>query len=362
MPMTSIIDFEANNNQIVINGDEAYYIKNLDIRNGTDSNGTFDYRTVSIITLEGCLFLKSHNSKIVNAGNIQTSIINRCIIAGNGDSGNTAQNGLVNSNGIIRIKDSAIYNCGNNGLVSSHPSIMDNLNLGVELTNEDDSLTVGTGSGINVIGRDINIDDTNGGVLFGSLSSSFAQVLIENNAKILNAHKTWNLNGTHTKVDADGVGDHPNQRGGGASTLIEIIANLNTNCAPIDFWAYEIFCHEYDLTIGSKTIKYYLQNLAAINASDTVENADIWLEAEYIVGYDDTSEYVDGRSSDSFNLLRSTSSNNPIPIRADADDWGEYIEITLNPAVASRVRIRCKQSYYDATSDEIFVDPKAEIS
>jgi hypothetical protein len=108
--------------------------------------------------------------------------------------------------------------------------------------------------------------------------------------------------------------------------------------------ALPIIMAEFEATTASKSYRVYIQNIAQIAAGQ------LTLKCSYVSSYDDTSEYT-------WTEADGTYSNTPMPARADADDWGEYIECAgIAPAVASKVRLRLFSNYYHAT-DEFFIDP-----
>ena len=84
--------------------------------------------------------------------------------------------------------------------------------------------------------------------------------------------------------------------------------------------------------------------------NDTTATDDIYLQAEYVKSYDDTSEYTQAIA---------TSTEIDILDAADADDW-DYLEVTVNPATESKVRLWLKISKYE--TDDIFIDPQVVIS
>jgi len=176
--------------------------------------------------------------------------------------------------------------------------------------------------------------------------TGYKRVMFENYNKTLGAHKTYTNQGYTLKVAAGGGGALPNQRAGGSASLIEV-QNINTNMngiTTIEKHTRPLLELEFEATTASKSYRVYVQNIGAIAAGQ------LTLKCGYVSSYDDTSEYT-------WTEADGTYSNTPMPARADADDWGEYIECAgIAPAVASKVRLRLFSNYYHAT-DEFFIDP-----
>jgi len=351
-----VIDFGANDYQLIISDANNNVYKCFDLRNSVDSYGTVRINRVQNLSLIGCLFVNNQNVPLIR-GSFGASYLNLkyCIICGN-NAGSSQRGFFSEEDGkILSLSDCAIYNMGDNGLYSAGTlCILNNVNIGIALNNGDHDIYL---TGLMLTGKDVKFGGINGSVYLSL--TILNKVSIENYGKILGAHCTWFNNG---KILSNDCSVDPNQRSGGANSVIEIDCNGGSAAnAAIDDWAETVFEHEFEQTAGSKTYRYYVQNTAEINASDAKDAADIWLEGEFIETYDDTSEYVMGRHADGHLPVRSVSAHNPMPARADADDWGEYLEITMNAATASKVRIRCKVSWYDS-GDKIYIDPMVVIS
>jgi hypothetical protein len=144
---------------------------------------------------------------------------------------------------------------------------------------------------------------------------------------------------------AIGSGD-PEKRVGGADFVIAFDPNDSPSNDRIRDYAVEVFCHEFEADTSSKSYRYYVQCVEAVSADE------LWLECEYVNSYDDTTEYT----------ITTVVSDETITARSGADDWDQYIEVTgIQPAVASKVRIRGMCAYYHATA-VIYIDPKVVIS
>jgi hypothetical protein len=108
------------------------------------------------------------------------------------------------------------------------------------------------------------------------------------------------------------------------------------------------FEHEYQLIAGTNTIKYWLYNDVGVTLNNGDARADIYLVAEYVDSYDDTSEYT---------ITKVYSTEHTIVQAVDADDW-DSLSVAITLATASKVRVRLLISYYDLTGD-IFIDAES---
>jgi hypothetical protein len=129
----------------------------------------------------------------------------------------------------------------------------------------------------------------------------------------------------------------------------------NVNKQPtIEEWADVAFTHEFEATTAAKTYKYWIYNDTGETLNDTTAKDDIWLKVEYVKAYDDTSEYV---------IAEEYSTEIDIADAADADDWDYLSVASVTPAVASKVRVTCCVSYYNALATKnIFVDPAVVVT
>jgi len=195
----------------------------------------------------------------------------------------------------------------------------------------------------------VKLGGTNGFVTF-SYAANTPTAEIENYGRVLGAHKTFTPQGEITKKDVVGGSGDPQKRSGGADSVVELLFNLSDTAnqlpKPIADWTPDVFVHEFEATAESKNYRYYVQSQGALTADQ------IWLECEYVAAYDDSSEYV----------IKKVESDEAIAARSGTTDWSQYLEVTgIQPAVASKVRIRLKCRYYHATN-KIFVDPKVSIT
>ncbi len=167
---------------------------------------------------------------------------------------------------------------------------------------------------------------------------------------MLGVHKIINVQGEITKLAVVGGSGDPYKRTGGADNVINIEYdnNLSNVTNPV-FDIIEdipVFTHEFEATTDSKSYRYYVQCEGIVTA------AQLYIVVEYIDSYDDASEYT----------MTTQQSDEAFTARADAEDWAEYMEVTgIQPAVASKVRIKCYCSFYHATQN-IYIDPMVVIS
>ena len=343
-----VIDFADGAYYIFGGADKFYYIfKNFEIRDTTSSYGLIRNNYTGPTTLQGCLLYTDQNTNILIPGE-GGFIIGRTILEGSGAG--SSQRGLDCGTGSTsRLKNVAIINTGDNGIFSEGGAYitLDNVNIGVELPCGDYDISLYRGSTI-MIGKDVSLGgDTGVLAIYAGRIGDHVSIAIENYNKVLGEHMTFTKEGTVASQIAGGGGTIPNLRSGGASKLVECFFNRNNvEKAPAENIALPIFTHEFEATTDSKSYRYYVQSMAILTA------AQLWIEVEYVSGYDDTTEYV----------FSTQKSDETFTVRADASDWAEYMEVTgIQPAIGSKVRIKCYCAYYHATN-KIYIDPMCVIS
>ncbi len=257
--------------------------------------------------------------------------------------------------GILHFKDCALYGAYDDIFYcSAGTHLFHNVNLGVEVevyggAAYDD---ISTYHGVLIKGYDVKFGGGGGGleVQFHAGGPPTDRVTVENYNKVLGAHRSWVPAGYIAKLDVvEGSGD-PEKRSGGADSVVHVKFDRQSTWANMDEdWAPHIFVHEFEATTDSKSYRYYVQNDGELAAGN------LRLVAEYVDGYDSATEYHTTTKEGVY-------SNTPMPARAGASDWGEYIEVTaVQPAIASKVRITLYCNYYHATND-IYIDPKVVIT
>jgi hypothetical protein len=247
----------------------------------------------------------------------------------------------------VKLIDGAIYNMGDYGISFEHALELRNVNIGVEIANGDDDININE-QGIG-FGMDVKLGGTNGFVtrIAGSTGDLWDQYIrLENYQKVLGDHRTFYPGGIFERAAV--AGETPNKK------LSDYVLKITPN---VDYaYKYEegqcvLFEHEYQLNAGANTIKYWLYNDVGVTLNNGDARADIYLVAEYVDSYDDTSEYT---------IIKTYSTEATIADAADADDW-DSLSVTMTLAIASKVRVRLLISYYDLTGD-IFIDPQAVLS
>jgi hypothetical protein len=162
----------------------------------------------------------------------------------------------------------------------------------------------------------------------------------ENYNQTLGDHRIYDSWSTVLKIDADGTGDNPTQRNNGNYEIWEM--------SPLTYCGFnsrnKVILLEQQIKAPSdlqRTFRYYVQtDFTAGLTSD-----EIWLFAEY---YDTDTSMVNIQSDE------------VIAIRSNQSDWSQYVEVTVNPAADTWVRLRLLAGAYES-GKLIWVDPKPEV-
>jgi hypothetical protein len=343
-----LFDNSGNAYYYYFNGAREWRFANLDFKPGTFYSIRMNICRTCIFN--GCLFQQTVNGGALYFSS-SGSVIERCVHYGSGAG--SQQNGLILVSGFHRWKNLIIDNMGDHSISAQSSDIyMDGVNIGVETGNNIEDLHhIYEGR---MYGKDVSLGGQGTGGIWetssGAIWNSFWTASFENYGRVLGAHKTFNPQGELTKVDVVAGSGDPYKRSGGNDSVIEILytlADLADNIkAPVSELTTEIFCHEFESTTDAKSYRYYVQGEGGVLATE------IWLECEYVSSYDDTSEYT----------YTTVLSDEAITARSDASDWTQYIEVTnIQPAVASKVRVKLFCSYYHATN-KIYIDPKVVIT
>jgi hypothetical protein len=294
----------------------------------------------------GCLFLAVANHRIFYIANSGV-VLRRCILVGSGAG--SSQYGVYVYYGHLKMFDSAVYSTGVYGLdFSSSNGYLKNVNVGVEGNCGGADMAMITMG--RVFGYDVKLGQSAADRLI-STNSGWTDIAFENYGKVLGAHVRLTAQGQLTKTDVVAGSGDPYKRTGGSDSVIEIVHDESNTTSALPDWDRKyalgdpIFEHEFEVSTGSQTYRYYVQ------AEGVVTAEQLFIEAEYVSSYDDSSEYT----------ITIVKSDEAITARDDATDWDQYIEVTVNPAVASKLRIKCYCSYYHATN-KIYIDPAVEIS
>lgn len=318
----------------------SWILKNLDIVSGTGW-GTYAVTWPSAVgpVFEG-IMLKQPANDYATCWRFCT--IRRFTMEGTGSG--TSQRGFYTFTTCL-LEDGAIYNFGDTGIYQMH-GFLRNVNVGVEQANGDFDISHATSI---MKGIDVKCGGTNGDVV--SNTGMFSYFYVENYGKVLGAHKFWNWDGrryyTNVAVVA-GSGD-PYKRTGGADQVLKATpVSVSSTYNGISDPTKKPIILEYTFSVDTtqRTYRIYVQAaLMSLTASQLV------LEADYADSYAEASEYHLG-------LVRS---DEAISTRSGADDWSQYVEVTVQPAVASNVHLRLRGDWID--SDGIlYIDPLVEIS
>ena len=337
-----IIDFNNEAYQLNFTLDDFYILRNFEFKDSEDTRGIVQTTSSWVIELIGCLFKQNSNTPIIRNGTTAL-IIRRFTAEGSGVGGTQSFTYIISD--IITISDGAIYNMGDNGIRSAGHAGLNNINLGVEIPNSNNDVYFYT-RGI-LSGKDIKLGGQNGFVEYLAAFASphfMCSLMIENYQKVLGDHRMFYPGGIAQRVAV--AGETPNKKL--SDYVLKITPNINYT------YKYEegqcvLFEHEYQLNAGANTIKYWLYNDVDATLNNGDARADIYLVAEYVDSYDDTSKYT---------ITKAYSTEHTIPQAADADDW-DFLSVAMTLATASKVRVRLLISYYDVTGD-IFIDLKRD--
>ena len=327
--------------------DRFYQFRYIEALNCADTDSMFYCITGGVMMFLGCLIKAAVNGNITELRD-NFIYLKRVIIEGSGSG--SSQHGVYRYSGLLYISDCAIYNCGGYGIVNIKSKIyLDNVNIGVEVENALEDISTMAYPSSQYIGKDVKLGGNNGYVKNDNINlGSQVNVFIENYQKVLDAHRTWFTGGYYEKAAVSG--EVCNEK------LSADVLKIVPNVADFEFFDAEhhvcIMETEIEADIGSQTFGFWVFNDMAATINDITAQDDIWLEVEYVAGYDDTSEYVQAKVISTLIDI--------IDWGADADDW-TLLSATINPAVASKVRCKIYWSKYSAAGT-FFIDPQVVIS
>jgi hypothetical protein len=162
----------------------------------------------------------------------------------------------------------------------------------------------------------------------------------EHYQQVANAHYVVDNFGDICKVTADGSDDNPNQRPNGGVSVLEIVSL--SNCSFINSTYLELLNVRLWAVAGvSKTYRFYVQTDYV-----TLPTAELKLYGEYL-------DQLSGGH------LATVSSTQGIATRANASDWSQYVEVTINPAQDGYLNLYLRLMGYEA-GKKVWVDPKPE--
>jgi hypothetical protein len=351
------------------NGDRYWQFYGLAFKNSTDALGCIGISNANVVghIYSGCSILQASNApgiSLTGDGNV----ITKTVIQGNA-ANNSSMHGIsiAGVNHTIRQVSiqgmySGIY--GNNGSVS-----VAGLNVGVERP-----MSSASGADIrpylpfSVSGSNVWCTGSGGGgyVTYNSAGRG-TRISIENWYKVIGRHRIFTPQGVLERTEVSADLQVPAQRthgNTGAGYLIEGTYNLGTTTAHLPKALYDysavVFTHEYDADTTSKTYRYYIADnydgstAGARGYTHTSGTTKFWLEAEYIkASGSSVTNYAPVTASGATTFSGTTNwQNQP-----------NYVEITIQPAVASKVRITGRVSAYtDRTPARRFwVDPRPYV-
>lgn len=323
---------------IYFNGDEWYEVRNIDFRN---SSGTGILRVNSCThIILGCLFSSDQNAIALYLQGADINI-KRTIIEGSGVG--ISQRGIFNTGATLSLEDVAIYNMGDNGLqaVTGARVWLENVNIGIETANGDEDIDIQYSS---IDGKGVQLGGSNGYVNFTKIDPE-SSVRIEDYGKVRNKNKTFYRGGIYENVDVTSV--PPNKKL--SDEVLKITPNLNFTPLNKD-QRIKIKLATLELDPGSTEIKYWFYNNFGVTINIGDPELDIYLEADYVNGYNSDDEYVNTKVN---------STQQDIPQAADADAWFAFL-LNLNPAVRSSVVVNMVISLYNVNSS--YLEPQNVIT
>lgn len=350
------IDFNDESYQFKMTGSGATTVlKFLEFRESDDSSGVISENAYPANYFEGCIFYNDNNRKIVDLY-YGDDYLEQCLIEGNGVG--TSQKGIWarvygDVGTTISIKDSVIRNCGDYGIAANAGLFeLENVNIGVEDNNGDDSVAIFYAGFNPIIFRDCKIDGTNGAIYITSNNNANAvRVQEQNRNHTLGEHRTtWTSGYAELEAITDII---PNKKI--SDNVIEWVGTtVNANRHGAARSKISLYKYQVTQSTGSQNYKIWIYNDTGNALNDTAPKAteDICMVCRYVAGYDDTSEYV---------WKEVWSDEIDIADAATADDW-DYLQCdNINPAVSSPVICEVFVSRYNAgDTGNIYVDPSMQ--
>jgi hypothetical protein len=158
-----------------------------------------------------------------------------------------------------------------------------------------------------------------------------------------NAHYILDMAGDVIKIPADGSGYNPTQRSGGNADVLEVTPQ--SNCSAI-FYLELLRVRLWAAAGVSKTYRFYLQTSFATLAKTV------------LVLY---GEYLDQGSGGHLGTTNSSASGNFTTITPPSGDWGQYVEVAINPAQDGYVTLYLRLMGYES-GKKVWIDPKIAIT
>ncbi len=175
-----------------------------------------------------------------------------------------------------------------------------------------------------------------------SIPGGRGRIANEHYLQVANAHYVEDAWGDITKVSADGASSRPTQRTGGSADVQEIAPQ--SNCAAATY--LELFNVRLWAVAGaSKTYRFYLQtDFAALAKSALVLYGD----------------YLDQVSGGHLATVSSSGAGN-FTTRANAEDWSQYVEVTINPVQDGYINLYLRLMGYEA-GKKVWMDPQPWVT
>jgi len=343
------LDFSGGAFRIIHSTQDFWVYKNIEFVCGTEAQGTLRLYQARSAGINGCLFYSAGNAELI--GIDYTSVdIDRTIIEGN-SAGVNQRAIIIQGMGGLKLKNSAIYNMGDNGIYCyGGGGIIEitNVNIGVEAANDDDDIIFL--QPINLIrARDLKLGGTNGDIAFtNQIESNQSEVVSVNHNKVLGA---WKYFTPAVEVEKEAVtGTNANKKLSDDVLELNLITASTYTSGEIE-WKQKVWESRKTYDAGTYNIKVWIFNDTGNTLNDTTFSDDICMRcrAEAAEYGDATTEYV--------SMPWTYSDEIDIADAADADDW-DYLQCDSVVVDTNDSKIDCEilVSTYDADADVILID------
>jgi hypothetical protein len=333
------------------------------VKNANGTGGCFNLASGQGSLLSGVSIIQPQNKPAV-ASSSGTLIKNSVF---QGDASNSSSQFGISASGLIKLKNVALTKFYY-GISTTAPIDAVGLNIGVEAPLYSGGADFRVGSSVPHKLSNVWFSGSGSGgyVSYGTYPSVLGRLAIENWYKVVGRHRIFTPQGVLERTAISLDSQVPAQRthgNTGAEYLIEGTYNLTSSSAYLtkatQDYSVVAFTHEYDADTTSKTYRYYIADnydgstAGGAGYTHTSGTTKFWLEAEYIKAYSSVSNYVTATASGVTTFSGTTNwQNQP-----------NYVEITIQPATASKVRILGKVSAYtDKTvARRWWIDPRPYV-
>lgn len=346
-----LIDFNNEAYQLNLGGDTYLVLKNLEIRDSTDTNSLINLSTSYETIFNGVLIMQNSDSQCIGIYDNCMLILDRFIMEG--DSGTASQKGIRvrgNDQSII-LKNGALYNLGGVGIEVVSFAYLENINFGVEVPNSGDEITLKS-EGSLVIGRDIKLDGTNGFISSDHYYKTVA-VKLSNYQKVLGAYKEWSI-GRHEIKKVAVTDTNANKKL--SDNVIEITPyTANTYQSKEIEAKAKVWESRKTYDAGTYNVKVWIYNDTGNVLNDTTFSDDICMRCRPEAGSygDAATEYVSmpWTYSDEIDIEDAA---------VGGDDW-DFLQCDSVVVDENDTKIYCEilVSTYDAQADVILIDPES---